>query len=89
MFLIMSILFRFLLVIAKHTMGKSRIELSEAESPLAAREDSHRGIVKAFECLEQSRQTFKYDRRLTGSSSMDAALQEVRILFIQQRHITK
>ena len=72
-----QLLFRFLFVLGNHAFQRSQIELSQHDPPLMLREDPHRGILKAFECLEQAQQSFKYDKRLTGSSSLDAALQEV------------
>lgn len=73
----------FLLVIGNHSFRKSQLETRRDETLLLAREGPNKGIGRAFECLEQSQQNFKYDKRLTGSSSMDAALQEVLELFIR------
>ena len=73
----------FLLVIGNHAFRKSQVELNRDEGLLLSREGANRGIGKAFECLEQSQQNFKYDKRLTGSSSMDVALQEVLEYFIR------
>jgi len=50
---------------------------------LLSKEETNRGIGRAFECLEQSQHNFKYDKRLTGSSSLDATLQEVLEYFIR------
>eukprot|EP00795_Rhopilema_esculentum_P014548 gene14548-5617_t len=73
----------FLFVLGNHAFQRSQIELSRHDPPLMLREDPHRGILKAFECLEQAQQSFKYDKRLTGSSSLDAALQEVLEYFLR------
>lgn len=72
-----------LLVIGNHSFQKSHGEAKQNDGFLLSREDTYRGIGRAFECLEQSQQNFKYDKRLTGSSSMDAAMQEVLEYFLR------
>ncbi len=71
---------RFLAVIGNHAFQKSKSELLKNDPVLSSDEDNHRGILSIFESIENAQQNFRYDKRLTGSSSMDAAIQEV--LFI-------
>ena len=73
----------FLIVIGNHSFQKSQFESKRSENMLLSKEETNRGIGRAFECLEQSQHNFKYDKRLTGSSSLDATLQEVLEYFIR------
>eukprot|EP00794_Sanderia_malayensis_P003259 gene3259-3740_t len=73
----------FLAVVGHHSLKKSQLELTAGEPVLSTDEDSHRGVPSVFELVENAQQNFKYDKRLTGSSSMDSAIQEVLDLFIR------
>ena len=73
----------FLIVLGNHSFRKSQNESNLGNGVLLSKDETNRGLGKAFECLEQSQQNFKYDKRLTGSSSLDATLQEVLEYFIR------
>ena len=80
---LVSLSLGFLIVIGHHSFRKSQCETVASDGILLSKEETNRGIGTVFECLEQSRQNFKYDKRLTGSSSLDAALQEVLEYFMR------
>jgi len=67
----------FFAVLAKWSYEKSTEKLASDDVALLAYEEPYCGIPAVFKNIEQAPQSFKFDKRLTGSSCIDEVLQEV------------
>ena len=69
-------------MLAKWSIEKSNEKLASDDVQLLAYEEPYCGIPTVFKYIEQAPQSFKFDKRLTGSSCIDEVLQEVCFEFV-------
>ena len=67
----------FFLVMGYWSVKRSQEMLASDDVRLLGYEEPYSGIPAVFRSIEKAPQGFKYDKRLTGSSSIDELLQEI------------